>query len=81
MCTTCDMLVLLYVQVLWSFMSGQGRTVGSFMGKGVIARASLAMSHLLHTTETQLHPPQVTHHRDTTGKAEGHDPSTIRLRK
>lgn len=56
------LLVRTLLQVLWSFMSGQGKVVESFMGKGVISRASLAMSHLMHTIETQLHPPEVGMH-------------------
>ncbi len=47
------------LKVLWSFMSGRGKMGESFMGKGVISKGSLALCHLVHTTETGLHPPEV----------------------
>ena len=46
------------VQVLWSFISGRGSLMTSFMGKGVTSRAALSLCHLLQTVRT-LNPPEV----------------------
>ena len=54
MCTS-----LCCAQVLWSFVSGHGQMGHSFMGKGVVYRASLIMAHLTHFISTTLHCPAV----------------------
>ena len=51
--------VLLCMQVLWSFLSGQGCIESSFMGKGVVSKASLIMAHLTFSTSHQPQCPKV----------------------
>lgn len=46
------------LQVLWSFISGRGSMLASFMGKGVTSRAALSLCHLLQTS-SRLSLPEV----------------------
>ena len=48
----------LTAQVLWSFISGRGSMLASFMGKGVTSWAALSLCHLLQTS-SRLNPPEV----------------------